>query len=72
MLVQEVIDEILQLLTVTSVTSSGLVRKWNSEDPPELVTVARTVTVVAEPIQDQAVPYVRVTATDSAVLDGRG
>ena len=69
MLVQEVIEEILDVLDVSSVTNSGLVRQWTEDEPPELETVSRTVTVTDEPNQDQALPFVRVTATDSAVFD---
>jgi hypothetical protein len=68
-MVQEVIDEILEVLNVSSVTNSGLVRQWDmEEDPPELEIVSRTVTVAEEPVQDQPVPYVRVTATDSGLI----
>jgi hypothetical protein len=68
MLVQEVIDEILDVLDVASVTNSGKVRQWSDDEPPELEVVARTVTVTAEPDQDQAVPYARVTATDTGLI----
>ena len=70
MLVQELIDEILDVLNVSSVTNSGLVRQWSDDEPPVVENVARVVTVTAEPEQDQPIPYVRVTATDTAVLDG--
>jgi hypothetical protein len=69
MLVQEVIDEILDVLDVSSVTNSGKVRQWTEDEPPELETVSRTVAVVDEPVQDQPVPYARVTATDTTVFD---
>jgi hypothetical protein len=65
---QAVIDELLTVLSDSSVVNSGKVRVWT--DPETLETQSRTVTITKEVEQTQAVPYVRVTITDSGLIDG--